>query len=123
MSGRRKPDAKLPLGFTSIKLYGDRVESRWGSGSIAGATAHVDSTGNKGLLRDSRQSFLTIEGPDVNVVVKVGNSATVQRLARSFAAKLNSNAMRLAHEAQAPHEAGAGREPQRQSRGRYPPAP
>jgi Short C-terminal domain len=90
--GRKKPDAK----FGPIKLYGDRIESRLGSGSIIGATARVDATGSKRLFRDSRQTFLTIEGADISIVMKQsGNYASTTRAARAFAAKVNSPAMRL----------------------------
>jgi Protein of unknown function (DUF2510)/Short C-terminal domain len=98
---KTKPDAKFSPGFSSIKLYGDRIESKWGSGSIAGATARVDATGSKRLVRDTRQLFLTIEGPDISVAVKVGsNNALVHKAAREFAAKVNSKAMQLGQQAE-----------------------
>jgi Short C-terminal domain/Protein of unknown function (DUF2510) len=98
---KTKPDAKFSPGFSSIKLYGDRIESKWGSGSIAGATARVDATGSKRLVRDTRQLFLTIEGPDISVAVKVGsNNALVHKAAREFAAKVNSKAMQLRQRAE-----------------------
>ena len=90
--GRRKPDAK----FGPIKLYGDRIESRLGSGPIIGATARVDASGSKRLFRDTRQTFLTIEGPDISIVMKQsGNYVATTRAMRAFAAKVNSAAMRL----------------------------
>lgn len=98
---KTKPDAKLTMGFSSIKLYGDRIESRWGSGSIVGATARIDATGSKRLFRDTRQTYLTIEGPDISLAAKMsGNGGLVTRAARDFAAKVNSAAMRSARAAE-----------------------
>jgi hypothetical protein len=89
---KQKPDAKLPVGaFTSIKLYGDRVESPWGSGSLEGARARIDSRGWRG-----QKTYVTIEGPHVAIAQKLGsNSGMARRVAEQFVAKVNAAAQRL----------------------------
>jgi hypothetical protein len=84
--------AKFAPGFTSIKLYanGDIISSRHGSGSAIGATATVDQSGSKRLVRDTRQSYLTIEGPKVSMAAQLGsNSGITVKSARKFAAEVN----------------------------------
>jgi hypothetical protein len=88
---RRRPDAKLPVGLTSIKLYGDRIESMFGKGSIRGATARIDSRGYRG-----QKTYVTIEGPDIAVTAKLAsNSGMARGLAQRFVAQVNSAAQRL----------------------------
>ncbi len=80
-----------------IKLYEDgQLISKWGSGSVDGATAAVDQAGSKRLVRDTRQTYLTIEGPNVGVAVHLqGNNAVMVGAARRFAAQVNQLAARL----------------------------
>jgi len=86
-----KPDAKLSLGFTSIKLYEDRIESPWGSGSLAGVRAHIDSRGYRG-----QKTYVVIEGPHLAIAQRVpSNSGAVRQAAEKFVAKVNSAALRL----------------------------
>jgi hypothetical protein len=101
-----KPDAQFSPGIIGpIKLYPNRVESKWGSGSIAGATARISLDGSKRIFRDTRQPYLTIEGPDISLSVKVEPAAIIQKKAREFVAKVNMYAARLGNaeaETQAP---------------------
>ena len=64
--------AKFAHGFTSIKLYanGEIISSKHGSGSVIGATATVEQSGSARLLQDTRQSYLTIEGPRVSMAAQ-----------------------------------------------------
>ena len=62
------PIAKYAPGLRSIKLYRDgRIEYRGHTGSVVGAAPGVDTTGSKRLIRDTREVFLTIEGPSVGI--------------------------------------------------------
>jgi hypothetical protein len=91
-SERGKAIAKFSPGLTSIKLYanGDIVSSTHGSGSAVAAIAKVDQSGAKHVIRDTRQSYLTIEGPHVSIAAKLGsNSGLVVTAARKFAAAVN----------------------------------
>jgi hypothetical protein len=86
-----KPDAKLSLGFTSIKLHEDRVESPWGSGSLEGAQARIDSRGWRG-----QKTYVIIEGPHVAIARKLSsNSGVARKAAERFVAQVNSAAQRL----------------------------
>jgi hypothetical protein len=90
--------AKFSPGFTSIRVYEDgTIESKMhGSGSIIGATARVDQSGSKRVFRDTRQAYLTIEGPQVSISAKLGSaSGLAVGAARKFAAQVNSLAQRL----------------------------
>lgn len=86
-----KPDAKLALGLTSIKLYEDRVESPWGSGSLEGARARIDSRGYRG-----QKTYVVIEGPHIAIAQKVSsNSSLSRKAAEKFVAQVNSAAQRI----------------------------
>jgi hypothetical protein len=57
---------------TGIKVYADgTLVSKHGNGSIIGATARVDKSGSKRLVRDTRQTYLIIEGPHVGIAVHI----------------------------------------------------
>jgi ribosomal protein L7/L12 len=75
----------------SIKLYASgHIESASGSGSVIGASAHVDQSGSKRVFRDTRQTYLTIEGPNVSISQNLGsNGGPSVTKARQFAAKVN----------------------------------
>ncbi len=90
--------AKFSPGLTAIRVYRDgTIESKMhGSGSIIGATARIDQSGSERILRDTRQAFLTIEGPHVAISAKLGaNSGSVVGAARKFAATINQLAQQL----------------------------
>jgi putative oligomerization/nucleic acid binding protein len=83
--------AKFSPGILSIKLYQNgTIESKLGSGSVAGATARVDQAGSQRIFRDTRQAYLTIEGPDISISAKISsNSGLIVGAARKFAASVN----------------------------------
>ena len=97
--------AKFAPGIMSIKLYsnGD-IEYSWGNqkGSVIGATARVDQSGSERIFRDTRQAFITIEGPHVSISQKLGSEGkfTVQA-ARQFCAKVNQVSQQLTAKQQA----------------------
>jgi hypothetical protein len=103
-----KPVAKF--GFpASIKLYANGMVEVPGAkkghrvGSAIGATARVEQSGSKRLVRDTRQSFLIVEGPRAAITVKLRNDASSTQNARKFAASFNRVAMsHQAPSAQAP---------------------
>lgn len=103
----------MSLKYAGIKVKGDQVVHRQGSGPVAGTTARVESageidrrlsatrvilTGPLGLFwkkkKDSRQVFLTVEGPGYSIVEEVGPKE--QKAARQFAAKLTAMGSRPA---------------------------
>jgi hypothetical protein len=65
------------------------------SESVAGATARVSRRGGRMLFRDTRQWFLTIEGPRAAIVVRIENYVNVAASVRHFAEAVNELASRL----------------------------
>jgi Short C-terminal domain len=87
--------AKFQVGFTTIRIFENgTIKSRLGSGSIIGATARVDQAGSQRIFRDTRQAFLTIEGPQIAISGAISASHQVTS-ARKFAAKVNMLARQL----------------------------
>lgn len=97
----------MTLKYAGIKVKGDQVSHKQGSGPVVGTTARVESageidrrlsatrvilTGPLGLFwkkkKDSRQVFLTVEGPGYSIVEEVGPKD--QKAARQFASKLSA---------------------------------
>jgi len=85
-------------GFPTFKLYdeGTLVRERWTPAghevlkdSIIGATARVQRTGARMLLRDTRQAFLVIQGPRVALSVRINNYMNVAASVRRFAEQIN----------------------------------
>jgi Short C-terminal domain len=55
-----------------------------------GAAAKVDQSGAKHVIRDTRQTFLTVEGPHISLAAKLAsNSGPTVKAARQFAAAVN----------------------------------
>lgn len=65
------------------------------SESVAGATASVAQRGGRMLFRDTRQWFLTIEGPKVAIEVGIENYVNTAAAVRRFAERVNELAGRL----------------------------
>jgi Short C-terminal domain len=65
------------------------------SESVAGASARVGRRGGRMLFRDTRQWFLTIEGPHVAIAVGIENYVNVAASVRRFADQVNEVAGRL----------------------------
>jgi hypothetical protein len=92
----------------SMKLYanGD-IEYSWGnqSGNVIGAVARVDQSGSERVFRDTRQAYITIEGPHVSISQKLATEGKSQvQFARQFAAKVNQVSQQLAAKAAAQNQ-------------------
>jgi Short C-terminal domain len=67
------------------------VESPWGSGSLEGARARIDSRGWRG-----QKTYVIIEGPHVAIAQKLSsNSGAARKAAERFVSQVNSTAQRL----------------------------
>ena len=77
------------------------------SESVAGARASVAQRGGRMLLRDTRQWFLTIAGPQVAIVVRIENYVNVAASVLRFAEAVNELAGRLPAGATEEHGAAA----------------
>jgi hypothetical protein len=89
---KERPVAVIAPSLRSIKLYADgRIEYQGKSGSVVGATARVDRSGEKHRLRDTRKFVLRIEGPQVAIAAPIP-PASVQfnRYADAFVAQVNA---------------------------------
>lgn len=86
-----RPIARFRPAFREIRLYSDRLEYRGKSYSLEGVEAEVTQTGNKRLLGDNRQTYLTITGVEVALSLRlIGNEELINvGPARRFAAKVN----------------------------------
>jgi Short C-terminal domain len=91
MARKERPVAVIAPGVRSIKLYADgRIAYQGKSGSVIGATARVEKSGEKHRLRDTRTVVLRIEGPDVALAVPLAAAAfQLHRHAEDFAAQVN----------------------------------
>jgi Short C-terminal domain len=88
----------------SIKLYADgRIDYQGKSGSVVGATARVDRSGEKHRLRDTRKFVLRIDGPEVAIAVPIP-PASIQfnRYADTFVAQVNEISNKVSGSAPAP---------------------
>jgi Short C-terminal domain len=91
MSPKERPVAVIAPSLRSIRLYADgRIEYQGKSGSVIGATARIERSGEKHRLRDTRKVVLRIEGPSVAIAAPLP-PASIQfiRYAESFAAQVN----------------------------------
>jgi Short C-terminal domain len=97
MADKERPVATFAPSIRSIKLYrSGRIEYQKRSGSIIGATARVESSGDKRRFRDTRRVVLRIDGPRVAIAAGLPRAAFhVHREAQEFAAKVNEMATRL----------------------------
>jgi hypothetical protein len=91
-------------GFPAFRLYDDGtlVRERWTSAgqevlqdSVIGATARVERTGGRMLLRDTRRAFLVIQGPQVALSIKINNYVNVAASVARFAQQINRVAQSL----------------------------
>ena len=104
MAGKERLVATFTPSVRAIKLYRNgRIEYRGQSGSIIGATARLDESGERYRFRDTREVVLRIEGPDVDIAASLPvNGLQLQRRAREFAAEVNQMARELDGSAPAP---------------------
>jgi hypothetical protein len=88
---KARPIAVIAPSLRSIKLYADgRIEYQGKSGSVIGAIARIDRSGEKHRLRDTRKVVLRIDGPDVAIAAPLPPaSLQVKRHAEAFVAHVN----------------------------------
>ncbi len=91
MAPKERPVAVIAPSIRSISLYADgRIDYHGKSGSVIGATARIESSGEKHGLRDTRKVVLTIDGPDVAIAAPLPPaSLQVYRRAQEFVAQVN----------------------------------
>lgn len=91
MAPRERPVAVIAPSLRSISLYADgRIDYRGKSGSVIGATARIERTGEKNRLRDTRKVVLRIDGPNVAIAAPLPPaSIQVYRQAQQFVAQVN----------------------------------
>src|ERR1700759_1320152 len=91
MAPTESPVALIPPSIRSISLYADgRIDYQGKSGSVIGATASIERTGEKHGLRDTRKVVLRIEGPNVAIAAPLPPaSLQVYRRAEEFVAQVN----------------------------------
>jgi hypothetical protein len=109
MARKERPVAVIAPTMRSISLYADgRIDYRGKSGSVIGATARIERTGEKHRLRDTRKVLLRIEGPNVAIVAPLPPaSIQVDRQAQQFVAQVNQIASEVDGSAPPPAEQAA----------------
>lgn len=92
MVSKERPVAVFAPSIRAIKLYaGGRIDYQGKSGSVIGATARIERSGEKRRLRDTREVVLRIEGPRVAIAAALpANAFHVHRQAEEFAAQVNA---------------------------------
>lgn len=88
---KERPVAVIAPSLRSIKVYADgRIDYQGKSGSVIGATARIDRSGEKHGLRDTRKVVLRIDGPRVAIAAPLPPaSVQVRRQAEEFVAQVN----------------------------------
>lgn len=92
VASKDRPIAVIAPSLRSIKLYADgRIDYQGKSGSVIGAIARIDRSGEKHRLRDTRKVVLRIDGPRVAIAAPLP-PASIQfnRYAESFVAQVNA---------------------------------
>jgi Short C-terminal domain len=91
MAPKERPVAVIAPSMRSIKLYADgRIDYQRKSGSVIGATARLEKSGEKHRLRDTRKVVLRIDGPDVAIAAPLPPGAfQLHRYAEEFVAQVN----------------------------------
>jgi Short C-terminal domain len=104
MAPKERPVAVIAPSIRSISLYADgRIEYQGKSGSVIGATARIESSGEKRGLRDTRKVVLMIDGPNVAIAAPLPPaSLQVYRRAQEFVAQVNEISNRFDGSAPAP---------------------
>lgn len=104
MAPKERPVAVIAPSIRSISLYADgRIDYQGKSGSVIGATARIERTGEKHRLRDTRKVVLRIDGPNVAIAAPLP-PASVQgyRRAQEFVAHVNEISNKVDGSAPAP---------------------
>ena len=104
MAPKERPVAVIAPSLRSIKLYANgRIDYQGKSGSVIGATARIERSGEKYRLRDTRKVVLRIDGPDVAIAAPLPPaSIQVNRYAEAFVAQVNEIANGAGGSAPAP---------------------
>jgi hypothetical protein len=91
MIDKERPVAEFAPSIRKIKLYADgRIDYQGKSGSVVGASARVERSGERHRLRDTRKVVLRIEGPRVAIAASLpANALEVHRKAEEFVAQVN----------------------------------
>jgi hypothetical protein len=97
MVDKERPVAEFAPSIRKIKLYADgRIDYQGRSGSVSGATARVEKSGEKHRLRDTRKVVLRIDGPSVAIAAPLVVAAfRLHRQAEEFVAQVNEIADEL----------------------------
>lgn len=114
MAPKERPVAVIAPSIRSISLYADgRIEYQGKSGSVIGAIARIERSGEKRGLRDTRKVVLTIDGPNVAIAAPLPPaSLQVYRRAQEFVAQVNQISNMLDGSAPAPAVQSAEDPPQ-----------
>ncbi len=109
MARKDSPIAVIAPSIRSIKLYADgRIDYQGKSGSVIGATARIERSGNKQGLRDTRTVVLRIDGPGVAIAAPLPAGAfLLHKRAEEFVAQVNE----MSNEADASAPAPAAQSP------------
>lgn len=104
MARKESPVAVIAPSLRSIRLYADgRIDYQGKSGSVIGATARIESSGEKHRLRDTRKVVLRIDGPRVAIAAPLPPaSLQVRRHAEAFVALVNTISNEVDRSAPAP---------------------
>ena len=104
MARKERPVAVIAPSMRSIKLYADgRIEYQGKSGSVIGATACIEKSGEKSRLRDTRKVMLRIEGPSVAIAAPLPvNAFHLHEKAEKFVAQVNEMSTEVDGSAPAP---------------------
>jgi hypothetical protein len=104
MAPKERPVAVIAPSIRSISLYADgRIDYQGKSGSVIGATARIERSGEKHGLRDTRKVVLTIDGPNVAIAAPLPPaSLQVYRRAQEFVAQVNEISNKVDGSATAP---------------------
>ena len=91
MARRERPVAVIAPSVRSIKLYADgRIDYQGKSGSVIGATAWIERSGERQTFRDTRKVVLRIDGPSVGITAPLPPAAfKLHRYAEEFVAQVN----------------------------------
>lgn len=104
MAKKERPVAEFAPSIRNIKLYADgRIDYGGKSGSVVGATARIERSGEKRQFRDTRKVVLRIDGPSVTIAASLPvNGLHVQTRAEEFVAHVNEVSNELDRSARAP---------------------
>jgi hypothetical protein len=91
MADKERPVAVFTPAIRQIKVYASgRIDYQGKSGSVVGATARIERSGEKRGLRDMRKVVLRIEGPSVAIAASLpANAFQLHRRAEEFVAQVS----------------------------------